>query len=320
MECTTETYFISSKVDGLPLSVMTMTPSSAPIGIVQIVHGMREHKERYLAVMEFLTSKGFACIVHDHRGHGASVKSRRDLGYFYSGGEKGLIADVALVGTQMKKRHPGLPFYMLGHSMGSLIARAYLKKLDFTLDGLIVSGCPVHVPSCKAGILLAKAMELVKGGHGHSPLLNRLTRYKDNGRFAGEASESAWICSDPAVIEQYDNDPLSQSYFTLNGYIALFKLMEMVYSSRGWRVTKPELPIWFISGEDDPCMGDEDRFLNAIESLRRAGYGDISYQVYPNMRHEVLNEREKELVWHDLEEKLLIWNKKVCSSIKEADA
>ena len=112
---------------------------------------MCEHKERYIPIMEFLASKGFACIIHDHRGHGGSVKSEEDLGYFYQGGEKGLIADVALVGTQMKKKHPGLPFYLLGHSMGSLIARAYLKKLDFTLDGLIISVCPVYVPGCKMG-------------------------------------------------------------------------------------------------------------------------------------------------------------------------
>ena len=151
MAVVTESFYIPSKVDGLQLSVMTITPDCAPIGIVQISHGMCEHKERYIPIMEFLASKGFACIIHDHRGHGGSVKSEEDLGYFYQGGEKGLIADVALVGTQMKKKHPGLPFYLLGHSMGSLIARAYLKKLDFTLDGLIISGCPVYVPGCKMG-------------------------------------------------------------------------------------------------------------------------------------------------------------------------
>ena len=320
MELKTETCFINSKVDGLPLSVMTITPSSAPIGIVQIAHGMREHKERYIPVMKFLAGKGFACIIHDHRGHGGSVKSEKDYGYFYESGEKGMIADVALVGTHMKKQHPGLPFYLLGHSMGSLIVRAYLKKLDFTLDGLIISRCPVYVSGCKWGIALVKAMEIFKGERSHSPLLNRLTKYKDNGRYTAETSESAWICSDPAIIEQYDNDPLSQFYFTLNGYHALFKLMEMVYSSKGWNITNPELPIWFISGEDDPCMGSEEKFLNAINILRQAGYGNISYQIYPQMRHEVLNEKEKELVWSDLEEKLLTWNKKSYACINEADA
>ena len=131
MAVVTESFYIPSKVDGLQLSVMTITPDCAPVGIVQISHGMCEHKERYIPIMEFLASKGFACIIHDHRGHGGSVKSEEDLGYFYQGGEKGLIADVALVGTQMKKKHPGLPFYLLGHSMGSLIARAYLKKIRF---------------------------------------------------------------------------------------------------------------------------------------------------------------------------------------------
>ena len=87
MAVVTESFYIPSKVDGLQLSVMTITPDCAPIGIVQISHGMCEHKERYIPIMEFLASKGFACIIHDHRGHGGSVKSEEDLGYFYQGGD-----------------------------------------------------------------------------------------------------------------------------------------------------------------------------------------------------------------------------------------
>ena len=317
MAVVTESFYIPSKVDGLQLSVMTITPDCAPVGIVQISHGMCEHKERYIPIMEFLASKGFACIIHDHRGHGGSVKSEEDLGYFYQGGEKGLIADVALVGTQMKKKHPGLPFYLLGHSMGSLIARAYLKKLDFTLDGLIISGCPVYVPGCKMGQSIVKFLEAFKGDHGHSKMLDRLSKYKDDGRFAGEDSPNAWVCSNPDILTEYDNDPLTQFHFTLSGYQALFKTMEMVYSPKGWKVTKPNLPIWFISGEDDPCMGSEERFLEAIDILRQVGYDNISYQIYPHMRHEVLNETEKEIVWTDLEEKLMMWNQKITDALSK---
>ena len=118
MAIVTESFYIPSKVDGLQLSVTTMAPDCAPIGIVQISHGMCEHKERYIPVMEFLASKGFACIIHDHRGHGGSVQSEKDLGYFYQGGEKGLIADVALVGTQMKKETSGTAFLSIGSQYG----------------------------------------------------------------------------------------------------------------------------------------------------------------------------------------------------------
>ena len=93
--------------------------------------------------------------------------------------------------------------------------------------------------------------------------------------------------------------------------------MEMVYSPKGWNVTKPNLPIWFISGEDDPCMGSEERLLEAIDVLRQAGYDNISYQIYPHMRHEVLNETEKEFVWNDLEEKLMMWNQKITDALSK---
>ena len=138
MAVVTESFYIPSKVDGLQLSVMTITPDCAPVGIVQISHGMCEHKERYIPIMEFLASKGFACIIHDHRGHGGSVKSEEDLGYFYQGGEKGLIADVALVGTQMKKETSGIAFLSVRSQYGffnrtclSKKIRFYIRRIDY---------------------------------------------------------------------------------------------------------------------------------------------------------------------------------------------
>ncbi len=307
MEHTIQQFYLPSKVDGLQLSVMTVLPVKSPVGVMQISHGMCDHKERYLPFLTFLAEQGYACIIHDHRGHGGSVIDAQDLGYFYQAGKNGLIADLALVGTHMRKQYPTLPFYLLGHSMGSFIARAYLKKLDYTLDGLILTGCPVYVPGCKTGLAIIAALKACKGGRAHSKLLDRLTKYPDRGAFAYESSPNAWVCSDPDILEVYDHDPLTQFTFTLNGYQALLQLMDMVYSEKGWRVSRPELPILFLSGAEDPCLGSPKRLLQAATLLQRAGYRNVACQIYPGMRHEVLNEVEKWSVWQDVLDALTCW-------------
>ena len=121
---------IKSPCDGLNLSVLSVLPNprTETAGIVQLIHGMSEHKERYIRFMEFLSSNGYICIIHDHRGHGRSVKSTADLGYLYGAGFTGLVQDTEAVTQYAKSRWPGLPVHLMGHSMGSLVARSYAKR------------------------------------------------------------------------------------------------------------------------------------------------------------------------------------------------
>ena len=132
--------FFRSEADGLEISVLCICPEEKPYrAIVQLVHGMCEHKERYIPFMEYLAEQGFVTVIHDHRGHGRSVRSKDDLGYMYGSGAEGMLKDIAKVNHDIRKYFPDLPLILMGHSMGSLAVRAFASEHDDCLDMLILS-------------------------------------------------------------------------------------------------------------------------------------------------------------------------------------
>ena len=287
--------------DGLEISVLYLCPvSGVPKGIVQLVHGMCEHKERYVPFMEYLASNAFASVIHDHRGHGESVKSSDDLGYFYEGGAKAMVYDIKMVTDWAKSAFPGLPLVLFGHSMGSMAVRSYAKRFDSELSGLVVCGSPSYNPGLVFGKFLASLNSKVFGKRHRPKLIQNIAFGAFNRNFRHESSNNAWICSDPEIVRAYDNDPLCTFQFTSDGFLNLFRLMQDAYSLKEWNCSAPDLPVLFISGDKDPCMSDLDRFDEAVEKMRKAGYRHVSSILYPGMRHEILNEAGKERVWADV--------------------
>ena len=134
---------LESPSDGLEISVLTCGPQEGARGVVQLVHGMCEHKERYIPFMKFLAGEGYASIIHDHRGHGESIRSSEDLGYFYEGGYIALIDDIKAVNSLAGEENPGLPVVLMGHSMGSMAVRSYLKRYEDTIQALQTICFPV---------------------------------------------------------------------------------------------------------------------------------------------------------------------------------
>ena len=299
-------FFLPSRHDELPLSVMLAEPEAPGVGVFQISHGMCEHKERYLPLMEFLCSKGYLCIIHDHRGHGQSVYSEEDYGYFYEKGAAGLIQDLAQVTRYARKHAPELPLYLLGHSMGSLVARGLLKRYPSLVDGLIVCGCPSNNPAARVAADLVGALQKQAGARHRSDKIYKMVFDRFGARWPEEGKNS-WVCSDPAVQKAYEDDPACGFVFTLNGFEGLFRLMNIVYSGRGWMVENRELPIWFISGGDDPCMISRAKLMDALSVLQLAGYEDVTYRIYEGMRHEILNETDKQTVFEDIYGRLERW-------------
>ena len=308
-----EEFTLKSNHDQLNLGVSLRLPDTPPRGILQLVHGMAEHRERYHDYMDFCAQQGLIVIIHDHRGHGASVKSKDDLGYFYQDGVKGIIADVHQVTEYVKNRFPGLPLILMGHSMGSLIVRCYMQEYDADINGLIVCGSPSKRFGAGAGKFIAKFLSLFVGGHHRSRLVNSLSFPNYNAKSARLArqngqkvdlqkhypSPNSWVVSDPAVVATYDADYRDGFTFTLNGFIVLFSLMQRAYRKTGWRMQNPDAPIMFISGADDPCIVTTKDFYKAAGFLRTRGYKNITSKLYPGMRHEILNERGKMAVWQD---------------------
>lgn len=292
---------VTSEHDGLTLDVLIMEPERPRLkGIIQISHGMCEAKERYSDFMEYMVEKGYACIIHDHRGHGNSVKSHDDLGYMYEGGAESLVSDLYQITCLAKKRWPQTPFIMLGHSMGSMVARVYLKKYDGELQALILSGSPSKNPGLVFGKAINRIQKLIYGGSREGKLLEKLSFGSFAAKFPNERSRFAWCCSDSKVVEEYELSPDCGFTFKLDGFQVLFQLMTETYNSKNWACTKPKLPILFMGGGDDPCIGGPRKLKKTIDHLRSVGYCNIRGKIYPGMRHEILNETSKYCVYKDI--------------------
>ena len=303
--CKKESFKVASRIDGLELAGLFYAPETENCrGIVQILHGMCEHKKRYEELMTYLAEKGFASIIHDTRGHGDSVLSTEDLGYMYGGGADAYIDDVLLVNEYAKEQMPEVPVIMFGHSMGSLGARAFVKEHDDQIDALILSGSPSKNPALAAGTALAKMQQKSKGQRHEAALLKKMSFDGYKAKFKEEERECAWLCSVPEVVEAYEEDPLCGFTFTVDAYLVLFELMKRTYSEKKWLCSKPELPVRFVAGKEDPCIESKEKFIEAIEYMKKAGYKNVSAKLYAGMRHEICNEREKQKVFDELEEYL----------------
>ena len=302
-----ETFIIPGASDGVQLSAVLIAPE-APKAVVQLVHGMAEHKERYFPFMNYLSEKGYACVINDLRGHGETVTSREDLGYMDKGGMTGLVGDVRKVTEWAKTRFPGLPVFLFGHSMGSMIVRDYIKHGDKGLAGLVVCGSPSNNPAAGLGNFLAGCIGLFRGQRYRSEFLANLCTGNNDKKFKADGIRNAWLSTNIGNVQAYNNDPLCGYVFTVNGYRnGLFRLMKDIYSPEGWHVTNPDLPVHFIAGAEDPCIISLKKFSEAVSFLRARGYREVTSQVYPGMRHEILNETGREDVWRDVCTRLDSW-------------
>lgn len=294
-----EDFVLKSKFDGVELGVSLRAPAN-PVGILQLVHGMAEHRERYHAFMDYCTEEGLVVAIHDHRGHGASVRSADDYGYFGKNGVEAVIEDAHQVTKYLKARFPDLPLTLFGHSMGSLIVRCYTQEFDRDIDKLVVCGSPSKRFGLGAAVVATKVLQLLQGERHRSGLVNKMAFGGYNEKFPNAKSPNAWIVSDPAVVEAYDADERDGFVFTLNGFETLFKLMRRAYSRKGWAMRNPEMPILFVAGAEDPCIISERDFGKAVNFMRERGYRDVKSKLYPGMRHEILNEVGKAEVWRDV--------------------
>lgn len=295
----TEETVIRSSYDELGISTLICRPETAPKAVVQFAHGMCEHKERYIPFMKFLCDEGYACVIHDHRGHGRSVKSEDDLGFMYEGGWEAVIDDIRAVNRYVSETFPGCRIHLFGHSMGSLAVRCFAKRHDDLIDSLIVCGSPSANPATGAGKTLTRIIAATRGERHRPKLINSIAFEEFNKRFSSEG-HNAWLSTDKDNVREYNQDPHCGYVFTANGFISLFSMMQDCYCAKGWKVSKPDLPILFIAGKDDPCITDEKQFGKAVDFIKNAGYGNTGSIMYEGLRHEILNETQKEKVWSDV--------------------
>lgn len=294
-----EQFTLSSNYDGLPLSTLVIAPENGVKGIIQLAHGMAERKERYEELMTFLAQKGYVCIIHDHRGHGASLRSVEDRGYMGDYDGKALVDDCVLVSEHIKKQYPDLPLTLFGHSMGSLVVRCYAQSHDELIDKLIVCGSPSKNPLVGVAVGLTKCIRLFCGSHHRSKLLAFLSTGKGDKQFPGEGNH-AWLSRNRKNVEEYLADEGCGFRFTCNGYENLFKLLKSTYQKKRYEVKNPDLPIFFMAGEKDPVIVSPKAWCDAVDFMQEVGYTSVVGRLYKDMRHEIHNELDKDEVYQDI--------------------
>ncbi len=291
---------IRSAVDDTKLELMSLEPKNEIRAVLQMVHGMAEHKERYCETMEMLAKHGIVCVMHDHRGHGESVKDSDDYGYFNDLSGDAIVDDTAQITRLLHERYPNKPLILFGHSMGSLVVRAYMKKYDDLVSGLIVCGSPSKRPTIKVEKLFLQLLIKLKGERARSSLVNKISFGSFNKRFKDAKSENAWICSDEQVVAAYDADPKCGFMITLNGFMNIANLMEKVYSKNYWQMKNRYVPIFYIIGSEDPCAVSMDKFKASVDFMCEVGYEAVTSKIYPHVRHEILNDVSKQEVCADM--------------------
>lgn len=293
--------FTCMSADGKTELAAYVTAPAQPRAMVQISHGMCEHILRYEGFAEYLASQGFLVFGHDHLGHGGSAKSDEDLGFVASrGGAALLVEDVHRLSLKMKEEHPDLPIILFGHSMGSFIARWVLEKYGNDYAAGVICGTGGPDTPAGAGRLLASLMILFKGERYRSPLLRSISFSGYLKGLGEDCDRNAWLTRDAAVVEGYNADPRSGFLFTLRAYHDLFTLVSHV-SRRAWAKHMPkDLPLLVVSGEADPVGAWGKGVRKVDKRLRDAGVTDVTLRLYPEMRHEILNEFGKEAVWEEI--------------------
>ena len=305
LNAATRQFEFTSEFDGLSVSAFIARPEGKINGIVQIVHGMNEHKERYFDFMDYLASEGFITVIHDNRGHGRSIAAPEDLGFMYRNGGEGFISDIIQLKKAVRSAYPDPPYFIIGDDIGSLGVRCMLQEHDDDLNGVIILGCPCYSRFSRYIRNIASEVSQKRGSRYISDLVYDVREETFNKSFG--SVKFSWLNSRKEAVEEFTADPLCNFRYTLNAYQCMVHLMRETYSRHGWNVTNPNLPIRFVSGRDDPCMISERRFLKAVKLLDKVGYESVSHRLFDGMRHEILNEKNNMNVYKDIAKTLYSW-------------
>lgn len=288
--------------DGHRIVVDCWSPADATParGIVQILHGLAEHAARYERFARVCTQCGYVVAAHNHRGHGETCADGGLGHYADDGGWGKVIGDVALVQKNVLARYPDLPLALFGHSMGSYIAQAFVMRHPEAVRALILSAttCAPRL-KMKIGHWLAAVEAWRHGGRSVSERLNALSFGDFNRRFAPNRTEFDWLSRDEAEVDRYDSDPLCGAPSSNRLWHDLTGGILEITSSRALRRVPSDLPILITGGEFDPVGGAKGLGLLA-DRYRGTGHANVTLTVYPEGRHEMLNETNRDQVTADI--------------------
>lgn len=274
-------------------------PEGTPVAILQIAHGMAEHIERYAEFAEWLNQHGILVAANDHAGHGKSLSDEAHKGYFGPhNGWSSVVEDMKQLHDHVAVLYPGVSYLMLGHSMGSFLARTYAARFGDGIAAFVFSGTAGKNPAVSAGRLLAKIERKRNGPIRPSKLLNDMSFGSYNKPFAPVRTDFDWLSRDTQRVDRYVADPLCGFVFTAEAMLDLFDGLDEV-GSLDWAARVPEVPILLISGERDPLGGNGKGIRQVSDWLKNTGH-TVTCKLYPDGRHEMLNETNRTEVYADI--------------------
>jgi len=296
---TAETFWLEAN-DRSGLFVNQWLPAGTPKAMVLLAHGMAEHSGRYARLGETLGDAGFGLYAHDQRGHGKTAE-RGTLGYFADNdGWCAVVSDLASLSRHIGQAHPGVPIFLLGHSMGSYIAQAYLMHHSASLQGAILSASNFQpVALYRAASLIARFERLRQGPKGRSALIEWLSFGSFNKTFKPNRTAYDWLSRDPVQVDAYASDPLCGFRCTNQLWIDLLGGLQQISKASNLAQIDPGLPLLIMGGECDP-VSEGKRLTDLATALRKAGNRQLQLNLYPQARHELFNETNRDEVMADV--------------------
>ena len=295
-------FYYPSKDGRTKIHAIEWIPKGEVTAVLQICHGMVEYIDRYDEFARFLNENGYYVVGHDHLGHGQSVVSEDKLGFFHeSKGNACVIGDIHYLRKFTQKKYPDVPYFMLGHSMGSFLLRQYIGLYGNGLAGAIVMGTGSKSDFILAvGKLVCRISAFVKGWEYRSNLVNSMAFGGFNKKFAHETTGSNWLSRNPVNAQNYAKDPLCNFVFTVNAYYQMFCGIQAVNRQERNEEVPKTLPIFFVAGREDPVGNFGKSVENIYKNYKSCGIQDVSIKLYEKDRHEILNEVDRRIGFEDL--------------------
>lgn len=295
-------FYFNSSTGKNKIHARMCVPDTEPRAIVQIIHGIAEYIDRYDEFMSFLADNGIIAVGTDHLGHGKSIESEEQTGFFaYENGWDYTVRDEEVLRLAMHENYPELPIIVFGHSMGSFMARTLLIRYPDAFNAAIISGTGNQGSALvNGGLFMGNLVTGLKGAHHYSKFLNNLAFGSYNKIYENPKTEYDWLSRDEANVQKYIDDPLCGFIPTCSLFRDMMTGVKFITNKKNLTAMNKDMPVYFMSGDMDPVGECGKGVQKAYNNFLEAGMKDVSIKLYPGGRHEMLNEINKDEVYSDI--------------------
>lgn len=295
-------FYFNSSTGKNKIHARMCVPDAEPRAIVQIIHGIAEYIDRYDEFMSFLADNGIIAVGTDHLGHGKSIESEEQTGFFaYENGWDYVVRDEEVLRLAMHENYPELPIIVFGHSMGSFMARTLLIRYPDAFNAAIISGTGNQGAALvNGGLIMGNLVTGLKGAHHYSKFLNNLAFGSYNKIYDNPKTEYDWLSRDEANVQKYIDDPLCGFIPSCSLFRDMMTGVKFITNKKNLTAMNKDMPVYFMSGDMDPVGECGKGVQKAYNNFLEAGMKDVSIKLYPGGRHEMLNEINKDEVYTDI--------------------